>query len=239
MKGKSRKREGEGHRGLQAPLVEEVDLLLASCYGDRVRPAEGEGLLDALVRTILSQNTSDVNSARAFRSLKDRFPDWEAAMRAPAEELEKAIAVGGISRVKSRRIREVLTLLAEREGTPRLDFLGDLPPEEAMDFLTSLPGVGRKTASVVLLFHLGYPFFPVDTHVMRVGKRLGVIPPDLSPLEAHLLMDRLVPDDIKYRLHLNMVTHGRRICRARSPRCTSCCLERVCLRVGVEEKGEE
>lgn len=224
--------QGPGGAGIR-----EIDRLLESLYGDRRRSASSPDLLDGLVLTILSQNTSDVNSHRAFRSLKEKFPRWDLAAEAGEEEIEEAIRPGGISRVKAARIKAILDMIHEEVGCYSLEHLRGMEPRQALDYLLGIPGVGRKTAAVLLLFRLGYPYFPVDTHILRVGKRLGLIPLDAGPERAHDIMDEIVPDDIKYRLHINLMTHGREVCRARKPNCARCCLIKICDRVGVEEEG--
>ncbi|WP_287153616.1 endonuclease III [Candidatus Solincola tengchongensis] len=208
--------------------VERIDRALLECYGDRPWKPRFRHLLDGLVHTLLSQNTNDANSNLAFFRLKDRFPSWEEAARAPVEEIEEAIRPGGISRVKAERIKTILELVRRDFGAYCLAPLAQREPEEVLRYLLGLPGVGRKTAAILLLFQLGHPFFPVDTHVFRVGKRLEIIPAGLGPVAAHEAMDRLVPDGSKYRLHLNLVEHGRRACRARNPLCGDCCLRALC-----------
>ncbi len=205
-----------------------VDRRLRACYGDRLWEPRFDHLLDGLIHTLLSQNTNDANSHLAFRRLKERFPSWEEAAAAPVEHIEEAIRPGGISRVKAERIKTLLEKVRRDFGTYCLAALGEMDAQGAMSYLLGLPGVGRKTASVLLLFQLGHPFFPVDTHIFRLGKRLGFIPPRAGSLEAHEIMDRAVPADIKFRLHLNLIEHGRRICRARNPRCAECCLRDRC-----------
>lgn len=214
-----------------------VDGRLRRCYGDRPWAPRFEGLLDGLVHTILSQNTSDTNSHRAFRRLKERFPRWEEAAAAGQAAIEEAIRPGGISRVKAARIAELLERVRRDFGSYCLAPLAEMEPHAALAYLMDIPGVGRKTAAVLLLFQLGHPFFPVDTHVLRVGRRLGLIPPRAGADRAHEVMDALVPDDIKYRLHLNMVEHGRRTCRAGRPRCGECCLRDMCPSAGIAGTG--
>jgi endonuclease-3 len=218
--------------------IRKIDRLLMHCYGERERKPPFGDLLDGLVHTILSQNTSDVNSHRAFRLLKLRFPTWEKAAAARVEEIEEAIRPGGISRVKAQRIKDLLAMLKADSGSYSLERLRDMEHGEALEYLVGIPGVGRKTAAVLLLFQLGYPYFPVDTHVLRVGKRLGLLPVGASAQRAHDIMDAAVPDDIKYRLHINLVEHGRRICKAGKPRCQECCLSDRCPRIGVMEERE-
>lgn len=208
--------------------VERIDRALLRCHGDRPWRPRFAHLMDGLIHTLLSQNTNDVNSGLAFRRLKERFPTWEEAARAPLGEIEEAIRPGGISRVKAERIKELLHLVRRDFGSYCLAPLTRMEPGEARRYLLALPGVGYKTASVLLLFQLGYPFFPVDTHVFRVGKRLGLIPERAGTAEAHELMGHVVPDAIKYRLHLNLIEHGRRVCRARRPLCEECCLRGLC-----------
>lgn len=217
--------------------VIKVDRILLDCYGDRTWRPQFSDLMDALIQTVLSQNTSDVNSHRAFSQLKERFPTWEVAGRARVDQLEKAIRPGGISRIKAERIKVLLDIIKRENGSYSLENLRRMTPGEARDYLDDLPGVGPKTAAVLLLFNLNYPFFPVDTHVYRVGKRLGIYPIKAGVEKAHTLMDRLVPDDIKYRLHMNLIEHGRRICVARKPKCPICCLNKICPRIGVKEVG--
>ncbi len=207
------------------------------CYGDRIWNPRFSDLLEGLVHTILSQNTSDVNSHRAFQRLKERFPTWEEAAAAPAGEIEEAIRSGGISRVKAERIKIVLERLHADCGAYSLECLRDMDAEQAQRYLLEMPGVGRKTAAVLLLFQTGYPCFPVDTHVFRVCKRLGIIPLRTSTDRAHDIMDELVPDDIKFRLHINLIEHGRQVCKARKPNCPECCLNDMCPRAGVKEEG--
>ncbi|NPV58657.1 MAG: endonuclease III [Actinobacteria bacterium] len=214
--------------------VRAIDSRLLKCYGDRPWSPRFPSLLDGLVHTILSQNTSDVNSHRAFDELKKRFPEWEEAASSPVDGVEAAIRSGGISRVKAERIKAILGMLRARSGSFSLEFLGDMEASEALAYLLDLPGVGRKTAAVLLLFQLGYPFFPVDTHILRVGKRLGLMPAKATPERAHDIMDEAVPDDIKFRLHINLIEHGRRVCKARKPLCSKCCLKEICPRIGIE-----
>jgi endonuclease-3 len=180
-----------------------------------------------LVRTVLSQNTSDTNRDRAYGSLRERFPTWEEVKDAPEDEVIEAIRPGGLANTKGPRIQAVLRELPEQGGQPTLDWLEDTPREEALEFLTSLPGVGRKTAACVLLFAFGRPEIPVDTHVHRVGGRLGLFPPRASFESEHDEILRLADADDAYELHMNLIEHGRRVCRPR-PRCGECALRRMC-----------
>lgn len=181
-----------------------------------------------LVLTVLSQNTSDVNSGRAFARLQAAFPDWQAAMGADVRRVEEAIKPGGLAPTKAPRIQALLAEVWRRQDSFDLSFLADLPLEEARAWLRSLPGVGPKTAACVLLFSLGRPALPVDTHVYRVAKRLGLVPPKASAEKAHGLLEaRLEPDEV-YPFHIALVQHGRRTCLAQRPRCPSCALRQGC-----------
>jgi endonuclease III len=179
------------------------------------------------VRTILSQNTSDTNRDVAYGRLRERFPAWEDVRDAPLAEVEEAIRPGGLSQTKAPRIQAALRKLPREGGEPTLDWLAEAPRDEAMGFLTSLPGVGRKTAACVMLFALGRPEIPVDTHVYRVGKRLGLFRERASFEEAHDEMLRLFDPEDGYEVHVNLITHGRRVCRPR-PKCPECALRRMC-----------
>ncbi len=185
-------------------------------------------IIDELVGTVLSQHTSDVNSARAFARLKARFSGWEQVAHAPAAEVEEAIRCGGMAAQKARRIGLILTAIAEREGRIDLSRLHDLDDQAAEAYLTSLPGVGPKTAACVLAFSMGRAAFPIDTHVHRIAIRLGWIPAGTTADRAHRLLAPRVPADIRYDLHLALITHGRTVCLARRPRCQECVLLDLC-----------
>lgn len=184
--------------------------------------------LDELVTTVLSQHTSDVNTARAFAGLKARFPRWEDVVRAPARRVADSIRSGGLADQKAPRIQAILREVERREGALSLERLNDLPDDEVEDYLRSLPGVGPKTAACVLVFSMGRDAFPVDTHVHRVTRRLGWIPPKASADKAHALLKDAVPPELRYELHLRLITHGRTICNARLPRCSDCVLLELC-----------
>jgi len=194
--------------------------------------------LDVLVQTILSQNTTDVNSRRAFTRLKERFPSWEDVARAPATEVAAAIAPAGLGPTRARRIRDILEQLTRERGRPDLSFLEQMPSEAACDYLLQLHGVGPKTAACVLLFALGRPVFPVDTHIHRIMRRLGLIPERSGPQEAQRLCVGVVPPDLALPLHLGLIEHGRRICRPRRPECHRCPLDPRCPRRGVASGGK-
>jgi endonuclease III len=176
------------------------------------------------VRTVLSQNTNDRNRDVAYERMRDRFPTWEQVRDAPLDQLIEALRPGGLAQTKAPRIQAILSELEEH---PDLDWLPEVPRETALEFLVSLPGVGRKTAACVLLFAFGIPEIPVDTHVHRVGGRLGLFRPGASFEEAHDEMLAVVPPEEAYELHINLIRHGRGICRPR-PRCGECALRRMC-----------
>jgi endonuclease-3 len=181
-----------------------------------------------LILTVLSQSTNDRNRDVAFLRLRTRFPAWEAVRDAPVAEIEEAIRPGGISKVKSVRIQAILRAMTERLGELSLDWLPDVELAEARGYLTELPGVGRKTAACVLLFAYGLRDVPVDTHVSRVGARLGLLE-DGAPFERmHDQMLALTPPGQELELHVNLLRHGRRTCHARSPECHDCALARMC-----------
>ena len=207
--------------------IAQVYALLERTYGEKHNTPGGDPL-DGLVGTILSQATSDVNSRRAHQALRAAYPDWEAVLAAPEEQLTDVIRSGGLANLKARRIQETLAALKEAQGSLDLSLLDDLSLEDALAWLRRLPGVGPKTAACVLLFDLGRPALPVDTHVHRVARRLGLIGPKISAERAHSeLQAQLEPDQV-YEFHLNMIAHGRRVCRAPLPRCAECPLTGVC-----------
>ena len=193
--------------------------------------------IDELVLTVLSQNTNDRNRDVAYFRLRDRFPTWDAVREAPVEEIEDAIRPGGLAPTKSVRIHQILDAIGEDD----LLWLADAPLDEAREYLVGLPGVGRKTAACVLLFSFGRPDVPVDTHVYRVGGRLGLWPAKTPLVKAHDELSRLSlqgdpsgptlrPDDgeFAYETHVLLIRHGRRTCVARTPRCSECPLRRIC-----------
>ena len=185
--------------------------------------------LSELVKTILSQHTSDVNRDRAFDTMRERFPTWEALASARLAELAAAIRPGGLSNVKAPRILAILREIADREGgSLGLSWMAGAKDEDVRDYLTSLPGVGPKTAACVLAFSLGRPALPVDTHVFRVARRLGFLDERTGAGAAHEVMARLVPRRIQVRMHVGMIRLGRQICRAGRPACEVCPLSDLC-----------
>jgi endonuclease-3 len=200
---------------------------LVEVYGPRqLRP--GRNPLDELILTILSQNTTDRNSGRAYRALRALYPTWEEVLDVPTEELYEVIKPAGLGNIKAPRIKNTLREVLNRHGALNLDFLDDLPLDEAKRWLTSLSGIGPKTAACVLLFALGRPALPVDTHVHRVSKRLGLIAPRVNADQAHVLLESVVPPDAIYAFHVDMIQHGRRICHAQRPECARCPLQDLC-----------
>jgi len=245
--------------------------LLEEAYGLPRR--RGDAPVDLLVQTILSQNTTSANTHRAFESLKRAYPAYQALLSAPDEEVAGLIRCGGLANIKTRRIKEALAMIQERQrerkrarggerGGPRggdgggkedemgereeaggperidLEFLRGADPEEAREFLVSLPGVGPKTAAVVLLFAFRMPLLPVDTHVNRLSRRLGFVPAGASIEEAERILEEITPREKYCSFHVNLIRHGRAVCRARSPSCGACILAEVCPSAGrVGQKG--
>jgi len=184
--------------------------------------------LDELILTVLSQSTNDRNRDVAFLRLRARFPSWSAVRDAPLDEVEAAIRPGGISKVKSARIQAILRALDGVGGTVSLDHLTGMDVAAARAELCALPGVGRKTAACVLLFSFGMRDVPVDTHVSRVGTRLGLFRPGAALAELHDDMLALTPRGEELELHVNLLRHGRRTCHAQRPNCPECALRRMC-----------
>jgi len=208
-----------------AEEVRKVSRLLEMSLGRPLRPNQMDPM-GGLVLAILSQNTNDRNRDRAFGRLRERFGSWEEVALASPSEVEEAIRPAGLSKVKSERIINCLRTLKGGDGT--LDSLKGMSLEEAEGFLTSIPGIGLKTARCVLLFQLGLPAFPVDTHIMRVSKRLGWIPEKASARKAHEILQNSIPHDLVLDLHINMIRLGRTLCRPRNPRCGQCPLLEEC-----------
>ncbi len=184
--------------------------------------------VDELVSTILSQSTSDGNRDKGFYALKARYPDWESVRDAPVPDIEDTIRPAGLAKQKAPRIKHALEYVTEQRGALSLDFLETLPVDEAKAWLTKIDGIGPKTASIILLFCFNRPAFPVDTHVHRVGQRLGIIPPKTSADKAHPILEAAAAPDDYYADHLNIIRHGREVCKARQPRCEACFLSDLC-----------
>jgi endonuclease-3 len=189
----------------------------------------GADPVDELIGTILSANTNDVNSGRAFAQLKARFgDDWDAVRNAPLELIKTAIRPAGMYNQKAPNIVATLEKLKNDQGAYHLDHLATLEVDAALHYLTSFPGVGHKTASIVLLFCFNRGAFPVDTHIQRISQRLGVSPRHANPAQIKAIWESLLPPETYYALHLNLINHGRQVCLARAPRCEICPLQAWC-----------
>jgi endonuclease-3 len=217
----------EAVRGLSARLGKVSDLLAARFGRPEICAHETEPVRN-LVLTILSQNTTDANRDRAYALLVKRFPTIPALASAPASELEEAIRVGGLARAKAKAILGALARIREERGGYSLDFLRGMPLPAAREYLVSFPGVGVKTANILLLFSFGMPAFPVDTHVLRVTKRLGLVPAASDLAKAALALEPHVGSGDHGPLHLNLIRLGREVCRPRNPLCPECPLLTVC-----------
>jgi endonuclease-3 len=205
-----------------------INTILTEAYDTPTEPEGRTDPLSELVAVVLSQHTSDVNSERAFESLRARYPDWEAVRTAPTPAVADAIRSGGLAVIKAARIQRILTQIVEARGELSLDFLDGLSLDDAREFLRALDGVGPKSAACVLLFSLNKPAMPVDTHVHRVAGRLGLIPKGTTAEAAHEQLERMVPPDEVYRFHVNLIWHGRRVCKAPRPRCAECPVLALC-----------
>ncbi len=205
----------------------EVMVRLATLYGWPIHVPHGDPLAE-MVLTVLSQNTADTNSGRAFIQLMRRFPSWRAIADAPLEDVFATIQGGGLAQQKAPRIQAILRAVFDRSPDGNVAFLTEMPLHEARAWLRALPGVGPKTAACVLLFALGLPAMPVDTHVERVSKRLGLIPAKTTPEQAHDRLEAIVDPADYYTFHMLLIKHGRRLCGARRPDCGHCPLEPHC-----------
>jgi endonuclease-3 len=208
-------------------LVREVHRRLRAAYGP-LDPPRRLDPVEELVLTILSQNTSDVNRDRAWAALRRRFPAWDELARARPAQVAAAIRPGGLSNVKAPRILAVLREIRAREGAIDLSWMRDASDREVVEYLTSLPGVGPKTAACVLAFSLDRPALPVDTHVHRVAERLGFLPEGTTASRAHQTLASLVPLRLQVSMHVGLIRHGRELCRAGRPRCEVCPLRDLC-----------
>ncbi len=208
---------------ISAPRLAPGDILgrLSALYGAPVWRPHGDPMTE-LVLTILSQNTSDTNSGRAFMRLRRRFAAWEELLAADPDEIIAEIQVGGLARVKAPRIKAILEEVWRRRGSFDLTNLVEMPLDEAKVWLRSLPGVGPKTAACVLMFALGRPALPVDTHVHRVAQRLGLVPLKASAEQSHVLLEAMLSAEEVYPFHVSLIKHGRRLCHAQRPLCGQC-----------------
>jgi endonuclease III len=200
---------------------------LATTYGRKVWRGHLDGM-DELISCVLSQNTNDANRDRGFSALKKRFPTWEAAHHAAEDEIIDTIRPAGLANQKGPRIQKILGRIFDEQGAYNIDFLRELAIDDAKKWLVDLPGVGPKTAAIVLCFAYNLPAFPVDTHVHRVGKRIGFLPQKISADKAHPMMEAIVPPKDYYSFHLQMIYHGRALCKARNPLCEQCPIQAHC-----------
>jgi endonuclease-3 len=205
-----------------------VNSLLTAMYGKKAAKASSDPL-DTLIKTILSQNTTDKNSIPAFWALKKKFVRWEKARTAKASEIAAIVRPAGLYRQKASNILSALNAIHRAFGKTNLNALKSMRPENAAAFLSALKGVGPKTVACVMLFSLKAPYFPVDTHILRVSKRLRIIKEKVNARDAHEFFKSVTPRDLMYELHINMIEHGRRACRARNPKCEKCNLKKMCL----------
>lgn len=220
----------KGENGETDPLRAKAYIIhkkLVQVYGQPVWRAHLDAISE-VVSTILSQNTNDGNRDRAFNRLRAAFPTWEMVRDAPVEEIAAAINPAGLAPQKAPRIKQALQFITAQRGTLDLDFLKDMPVQQAKEWLMQIKGIGPKTAAIVLLFALGRPAFPVDTHIYRVTRRLGLVDPHASVEDAHEILEKLLDPEMYYPFHLNVIRHGREVCQARKPRCSVCILKDWC-----------
>src|SRR5688500_10776280 len=207
--------------------LKRVQGLLRGAYGPRPWKCWGDGV-SVLVDTILSQNTSAANSDAGYRQLRRRFRSWKQVADAPVEEVERHIRVSGLSKQKAPRIQAILRQIRSERGRIDLQFLSDLDEQAAYDYLRNFPGVGPKTACCTLLFAFGKAVFPVDTHIHRIARRLGLVGAKATAEQAHEVLTPLIAPEDRYEMHVLLIEHGRKTCRAINPRCGDCVLLRLC-----------
>ena len=212
---------------VRAQRAQDVYRLLLEHYGERMWEKRAEPM-DELIYTVLSQHTSDLNTDRTFADLQATFPTWREVVDAPTEAIQEAIKRGGLSKIKAPRIQAILQEIERQRGEFSIDFLADIPFDEARRWLLTLPGVGEKTAACVLLFSLGRPALPVDTHVHRVSGRLGLITKKTNADKAHHALESLIDESQVYQFHVDLIEHGRKVCHARRPNCGECVLSEIC-----------
>ena len=212
-----------GRKAKYAPIA----AALTEVYGELDWTRNQDGM-DELISCILSQSTNDTNRDRAFAQLKARFPNWEAVRFAALDDLTDAVRPAGLANQKAPRIQAALEVIFEKAGEYSIDFLNELPLDEAKAWLVSLKGIGPKTAAIVLCFAYGRPAFPVDTHIYRVCKRVGFLPAKLSADDAHPVMEAIAPPADYYQFHIQVIQHGRDTCHARKPACGRCPISGHC-----------
>jgi endonuclease-3 len=211
-----------------ATMCARIALLLRQTYGPRRQIRRRDNPLDWVIRTLLSQSTTGVNSERAYETLRARFPSYDDVHRAPLRSLIGAIRCGGLANQKAVRIKALLEEIWANQGHFDLSFLRDLSDDEVRAYLGRFKGIGSKTIACVLLFGLGRAAFPVDTHVFRVSRRLGLLDGQRTPEAAQAYLESRVPPQDQYALHLHLVEHGRQVCRAQRPQCPRCVLAALC-----------
>jgi endonuclease-3 len=209
------------------PTIPTILRRLQKHYGRKPWKCWGKGL-DVLVETILSQNTSNKNSWAGYRQLRRRFPSWTQVANAPTEEVERHIRVSGLSNQKAPRIQSILRSIRADHGKMDLQFLADDDEQKAYEYLTNFKGIGPKTANCVLLFAFGKPLFPVDTHIHRIARRLRLIPSRATAEQAHDLLKPMIAPKDRYEMHVLLIEHGRKTCKAINPRCDDCVLLDLC-----------
>ena len=218
--------------------IKKIDKLLEKEYGRKVWKSKGDPL-SVLIATLLSQNTSDNNSHKAYANLRKVFKSWNKVKKAPVSKIAKTIKSGGLSDIKAKRIKKILNQSPSGNGNLRLSFLKKQKKEEIESYLKGFKGVGDKTVACVLLFSLGRAWMPVDTHIFRVSKRLGLIPPNANFKMAHKILNKIVPSPKIYQFHINLIAFGRAICKAQNPGCEVCILYSNCRGKDKKPKSKE
>lgn len=207
--------------------IREINQRLKEYYGEPERPTELTGI-EYLVETILSQNTNDINRDKAFKNLQEKYDYWEKVENLDRDELIDTIRVAGLGPTKAERIQESLRIVREDQREYSLEFINDMSIEDGKAWLTEIPGIGPKTAAIILCFHFGKPVMPVDTHVHRISQRLGLVPEGVSRTKSHHLLEERVPNDIKYEFHRLLIDHGRKHCKAQHATCCEGPLADLC-----------
>jgi len=208
--------------------IRELNQKLKAFYGPAPQPKEQSGV-NYLIETILSQNTTDVSRDKAFQNLNSEFKDFNEIENSDLERLTDAIRTAGLGPTKAKRIQGALKTVREKTGEYKMEFIEDMSVDEAQKWLTEIPGIGSKTAAVILCFKYKKPIMPVDTHVHRLSKRLGLVPLNASREKSHEILNEKVPDDIKYEFHTYLIMHGREYCNARNPNCEEGPIKEHCM----------
>ncbi len=239
-------------RGRENPAILKADSatslrrvleILRRLYGPR-RCSGRRNPVGVLVATILSQNTNDVNSSAGYESLTRKLPTWDAVADAPTRQVERYIRVAGLAKTKASRIQAILREIRHRRGQVELDFLAEMDDDEAFRTLTAFKGVGPKTALCTLLLAMGRAVFPVDTHIFRIARRLGVLDEKVPLARAHEVLEPLVRPKDRYAMHMLLIAHGRSVCKASRPVCDQCRILHLCphgqrMMAGVLNEGRE